>query len=58
MEEKQRKAQEQHERDNPKMGMTIFYNIILTKKSLFQSKVTKNFSISFRQTYGSHTHAL
>ena len=27
MEEKQRKAQEQHERDNPKMGMTIFYTL-------------------------------
>ena len=26
MEEKQRKAQEQHERDNPKMGMTNFYS--------------------------------
>ena len=30
MEEKQRKAQEQHERDNPKMGKKIFYTITLS----------------------------
>ena len=39
MEEKQRKAQEQHERDNPKMGKKIFYTIVLTKESIFQYKV-------------------
>ena len=39
MEEKQRKAQEQHERDNPKMGKKIFYTLILTEKSKFQCKV-------------------
>ena len=38
MEEKQRKAQEQHERDNPKMGMTSFYTNILTKKAYFKAK--------------------